>query len=181
MKRFKMLISVLLMIFICMSCTARSIHKKFCYTIEKDSCVYAKIVNDSIAQIISEARTAVCVLKNPNPIDSMRTDSIINIQRKTVLPILQYLFFDPNNFKSNQIVYGNFSSSACITFKASSKKKVHLELDFGLKKWRLLNSHQDIVAIGDMKENNLQFLRFVRLLFPEDITLNLLYNNLNSI
>ena len=50
-----------------------------------------------------------------------------------------------------------------------------------LKKWRLLNSHQDIVAIGDMKENNLQFLRFVRLLFPEDITLNLLYNNLNSI
>ena len=56
-----------------------------------------------------------------------------------------------------------------------------LELDFGLKKWRLLNIHQDIVAIGDMKENNLQFLRFVRLLFPEDITLNLLYNNLNSI
>ena len=57
MKRFKMLISVLLMIFICMSCTARSTHKNFCYTIEKDSCVYAKIVNDSIAQIISEART----------------------------------------------------------------------------------------------------------------------------
>mgnify|MGYP003474483760 FL=1 len=104
MKRFKMLISVLLMIFICMSCTARSTHKNFCYTIEKDSCVFAKIVNDSIAQIISEARTAVCVLKNPNPIDSMRTDSIIKIQRKTVLPILQYLFFDPNNFKSNQIV-----------------------------------------------------------------------------
>ena len=58
---------------------------------------------------------------------------------------------------------------------------MYLELDFGLKKWRLLNSYQDIVAIGDMKENNLQFLRFVRLLFPEDITLNLLYNNFNSI
>lgn len=181
MKRFKMLISVLLMMFICMSCTARSTHKNLCYTIEKDSRVYAKIVNDSIAQIISEARTAACILKNRNPIDSTRNDSTINIQRKKVLPILQYLFFDPNNFKSNQIVYGNFSSSACITFKASSKKKVHLELDFGLKKWRLLNSHQDIVAIGDMKENNLQFLRFFRLLFPEDITLNLLYNNLNSI
>ena len=96
MKRFKMLISVLFMVFVCVSCTARSTHKNFCYTIEKDSCVYAKVVNDSIAQIISEARTAVCVLKNPNPIDSMRTDSIINIQRKTVLPILQYLFFDPN-------------------------------------------------------------------------------------
>lgn len=176
-----MLISVLLMLFICMSCTAHTTHKSFCYTIEKDSCVYTRVVNDSIAQIIRGAKTATCVLNNPTPIDSIRTDSIINIQRRTALPILQYLFFDPNNFKSNQIVYGNFSSSACITFKASSKKIVHLEFDFGLKKWRLLNSNQDIVAIGDMKENNLQFLRFVRLLFPEDVTLNLLYNNLNSI
>ena len=181
MERFKMFTSILLMMFICISCTARSTYKNFCFTMEKDSCVYAKIVNDSIAEIINGAKNAVCVLNNKNPLDSMRTDSVINIQRKTALPILQYLFFDPDNFKSNQIVFGNFSSSACITFKASSKKIVHLELDFGLKKWRLLNCNQNVVAVGDMKENNLQFLRFVRLLFPKDVTLNLLYNNLKSI
>lgn len=180
MKRIKAIMSISLMVFVCISCSAHhSRHTGLNFILEKDSC-YTKVINDSVANIIIGARTIVCELVNKNPVDSIRSDSVKILQRK-ISSIIQYLFFDPYNFRSNQIVYGDFSPSACIIFKATSKRVVYLDLDFGLKKWRLLDYNRNIIAISDMKENNLQFLRFIRLQFPKDITLKLMFDNLTYI
>lgn len=142
-----------------------------------DSTMYAKLLNDSIAGIVLNSNRVTCSLQSLNPIDTIRTDSIRTLP-SDLSTIVKYLFFEPTNFKSNDIVYGNFSSSACYTFRTGNAQVVHLELDFGLKKWKLLDGDKKEVCISDMKNCNLFFLRLTRIIFPTDKTLDLLYNNL---
>ena len=92
--------------------------------------------------------------------------------------VLKYILLDPENHKTNDIVYGLFSSSICYKFNQTKEEYVYIEHDFGLRKWRILNSEKEQLYMGDMKENNLQLLRFSRLVFPDDLTLKILYNNL---
>jgi len=94
--------------------------------------------------------------------------------------ILLYLFFNENNFKGNKTVYGHFIPRAIFKFWARKGKQVFLELDFGLSKWMLLDQNMNKLCVQDMEESNDQMLHFVRLLFPEDKTLDILNKNLKT-
>lgn len=137
------------------------------------------LVSDSIYDIVMNARSITCELQALNPLDTVRKDTVRTLSRK-MIPVVQFLFSDSNNFKSNDIVYGHFSSLACYKFTSSKRRVVFLELDFGLRKWRLLSCDRSVLYTFDMKENYLQFLRLTRLCFPDDLTLELLYNNLTA-
>lgn len=163
--------------FICVSCAVPKRCSSNELVLKSDSTVYVNLLNDSIAGIVLNSNLVVCQLQSLNPIDSIRTDSVRTLP-KNMNAVIKYLFFDPSNFRSNDIVYGRFSSSARYTFKTRHGQILYLDLDFGLKKWRLLDSNGNEICISDMKSSNLFFLRFTRLIFPNDMTLNLLYNNL---
>lgn len=144
---------------------------------KSDSIMYAKLFNDSIANIVLNSSIVTCKLQSINPIDTIRTDSIRTLP-SNVINVLKFLFFDPSNFKSNDIVYGNFSSSVCYSFKTQKDQLLFLYLDFGLKKWKLLDCNKKEICISDMKDSYMLFLRLTRIIFSTDVTLNLLYNNL---
>lgn len=60
---------------------------------------------------------------------------------------------------------------------SKKKRKVNIELDFGLSKWRMVDAAGKLLTQKDMQSNNIQFVRFVRMLFPDDKTLCLLNQN----
>ncbi len=174
---FMKIAAIFMASFAYISCTAHPKSNHSDLIMGKDSIGYSKFLTDSILDIIQDTRYITCKLQALNPVDSVRSDSVKVIPQK-MNAIVLFLFFDSNNFKSNRVVYGHFSSSARFVFKASKKRIVYLEFDFGLRKWRMLDATGKIICISDMEETNLQFLRLVRLLFPRDITLNLMFNNL---
>lgn len=165
----------------CMSCDAspktKMDAKLFFYSQKEDG--YGKVMKDSVASIMFNAKSITCELQSKNPADSLRQDSVVIVPEK-IQPIVQFLFFNKNNFQSSETVYGIFNSWACYKFEARKKQTVYLELDFSLKKWRLLDANKRLICTQDMKENNLQLLHFTRLLFPQDLTLKLLNDNFKT-
>ena len=141
---------------------------------------YGKVVNDSVASIMFNAKNITCELQSKNPADTLRKDSLSVIPAKLHSVVL-FLFFNKDNFKSSDTVYGKFEPWACFKFEAKKKQTVFLELDFSLKKWRLLDSNKKQICAQDMKECSMQFLNFTRLLFPKDMTLKLLNDNLKAV
>lgn len=140
---------------------------------------YGKAIKDSIASIMLNPKSVKCTLQSKNPTDTLRQDTVCVVS-KDFHSVVKYLFFDENNFKSDDVVYGKFIPWACLTFEGKKKQTLYLELDFGLSKWRLLNSEKKQICSRDMKENNKQFLHLVRLLFPQDKTLKVLQENFNA-
>lgn len=144
---------------------------------KNDSAQCINFFNDSIINIIKKSRRIVCMLGVRNPQDSVRLDTIRVLPYKLKI-VLKYLLSDPENYKSNDIVYGNFSSTICYKFYKSKKSYVYVRLDFGLRKMQILDINEKLLCTYDIKENNLQLLRFARTLFSHDLTLKILQNNL---
>lgn len=136
-------------------------------------------LNDSIFKIVRSPREIICVLGCANPIDTLRLDTIRVLPKETY-PVLDFLFWNPTNFESNDIVYGNFRPSVSYIIKERRNKQVTLQFDFGLKKWRILDKDSQVVLGADLKDENLPLLRFTRTLFPKDTTLQLMNKNLIS-
>ena len=114
---------------------------------------YGKVINDSIADIIMNPKLVNCQLVSKNPTDSLRQDTLRTLS-KGMETVLIYLFFNEENFKGNQTVYGNFIPWVRFTFNAKKKRTVYLELDFGLAKWRLLDKDKKVFCMQDMKVQN---------------------------
>ena len=150
------------------------------HIIEQDTLTCVNTSIDSITNIISHFRKVECELQNRNPQDTTRVNS------KKILPrkwneVLRYILLDEDNYKSNDIIFGLFSSFVRYKLYQSKKKYVFVEFDFGLRKWQILDSQKDILFQGDIKENNLQMLRFSRMVFSEDETLKILQDNLKTL
>ncbi len=137
-------------------------------------------LNDSVIKILKRPQVITCVLGTANPVDTARIDTA-RVMPRNLYPVLDFLFWDPSNFVSNDIVFGNFVPSASYIIKGQKSGIVTLEFDFGLKKWRIQDEHSNIILTADMKEEALPLLRLTRIIFPKDITLQLLYENLTSI
>lgn len=158
-----------------MGCTAKNDPNAIFLSQKEDG--YGKVIKDSIASIMLNPKSVTCTLQSKSPTDSLRQDTVC-IVPKDFHTVVKYLFFDERNFKSDDTVYGKFTSWACFTFNGKKKQTLYLELDFGLSKWRLLNSEKKQICSCDMKENNKQFLHLVRILFPNDKTLKILHENI---
>ena len=135
---------------------------------------------DSITEIISHFKRVECELQCGKSYDTT------NVGTKKVLPrkyneVLRFLLLDNDNYKTNEIVYGLFSSSIRYKIIQSRCKYIYAEFDFGLSKWQILDSENKVLFQGDMKENSLQMLRFSRIVFPEDETLKVLQDNLKTL
>lgn len=174
-------LSMLLIVFtMCTSCNASPKDEMRKLFDSQKELGYGKVMKDSVASIIFDAKTVTCELQSKNPADTLRQDTVIKVPEKLVSTLL-YLFSNPDNFQTNDTVFGNFDSWACYKFEAKKKQVVYLEMDFGIRKWRLLDSKKKQICGSDMKENNMQFIYFTKLLFPNDKTLELLNNNLKAI
>ena len=173
-------IGVVLLIFMaCINCHAKSRNKsQYVFQTEKHL-GYGKVLKDSIADMITNAKKVTCQLVAQNPTDSLRNDSICELP-KELTPVAQYLLLDPANYKTNAIVYGIFRPWVSLCFEARKKQRIYAEVDFGLAKWRLLDADMRPICMFDMKENRPQFKRLVRLVFPNDKTLEMLNVNLNN-
>jgi hypothetical protein len=129
---------------------------------------------------MKQPQKITCVLGHANPIDSLRSDTT-KVLSKEMYPIFAFLIGDINNFESNDIVFGNFSPSVNYIINSRRNTQITIQFDFGLKKWRILDTNSNIVLCADLKDENLPILRFTRIIFPTDTTLNLLNQNLTSI
>lgn len=170
---------VLLIFMTCINCHAKSRSKSHSVFQTEKHLGYGNVLKDSIADIITEAKMVTCQLVAKNPTDSLRNDSICELP-KELTPVAQYLFLDPANYKTNATVYGFFRPWVSFCFEAKKKQRIFFEVDFGLAKWRLLDTNMRSICMFDMKENRQQFIRLVRLVFPNDKTLEMLNVNLNS-
>lgn len=148
--------------------------------VEQDTLKCPNIPIDSITNIISHFKRVECELQGKNPQDTVR------VITKKVLPrkyneVLRYILLDDDNYKTNDIVFGLFSSSIKYKIIQSRRKYVYAEFDFGLRKWQILDSNSEVLFQGDIKDNNLQMLRFSRLIFSDDVTLKILQDNLKAL
>lgn len=173
--------SLILSLTMCVSCSAspqKGLNK--IYDANKEN-GYAKMVPDSISNIIFSAKKITAEIQRSHPTDTSVVSDTICVIPSQLKEVMIYLFAHEQNFQSNDVVYGVFNSFVSFKFDTKKKQTVFLELDFGLKKWRLLDCKKELICTADMKDNNMQFLYFTRLLFPQDQTLSLLYNNYNTI
>ena len=148
--------------------------------VEQDTLKCPNMPMDSIINIISHFKRVECELQGKNPQDTVR------VITKKVLPskyneVIRYILLDDDNYTTNDIVFGLFSSSIKYKIIQSRRKYVYAEFDFGLRKWQILDSNSKVLFYGDIKENNLQLLRFSRLIFPDDVTLKILQDNLKAL
>lgn len=141
---------------------------------------FGKALNDSLTSIIFNPKSITCEFHSESLDDTLRHDTVAKVPEELVTTFL-YLFSNPTNFQSNEIVFGHFQTWVSYKIEASKKKTVNIELDFGLRKWRLSDANNKVICVYDMYENNLQFLYFTRLLFPKEKTLALLEANLTAI
>lgn len=132
--------------------------------------------NDSIIRIMQHPKKITCVLGAANPIDSLRSDTT-KVLTKEMYPILDFIFWNPSNFESNDIVFGNFSPSVNYIINSSRHTQITIQYDLGLKKWRILDKDSQIIIVADLKDN-ISILRLTRIIFPEDTTLLLLNSNI---
>lgn len=171
-----MLLTVLL---ICTSCSASAKGDTKIFFESQKEFGYGKVMKDSISSIMLNTKKISCELLSKNPIDTIRLDTIKVVPAK-MQPTVQFLFFNVDNFQSNDTVYAKFIPWARYKFAAKKNQAVYVEFDFSLKKWRLLDASKKQICASDMKENSMQFLYFTILLFPNDPTLNLLSENLKA-
>ena len=174
------LISIAVMSIFYISCNAAPKDGIRDYILSQKDNGYGKVMKDSISDIILNSKKITCELKSQNPTDSLRKDTLC-VLSKSMTNIFHYLFFNEENFKGNKVVYGHFIPWVSFTIKSKNKKVVYLEFDFSLSKWRILDSKKKELYIRDMYECNSEMIRFVRLLFPKDITLKTLNDNLKTI
>lgn len=132
---------------------------------------------DSITNIVCHPQKIVCKLGSQNPVDTVRNDTV-KVLAKKLFPVFDFIFLHPNNFKTNEIVYGNFVPTAIYEIQRNRKQQITLQFDFGLKKWKALDKRGQVLSGGDLNGSNLELLRFTRMLFPNDKSLQLMDNNL---
>ena len=133
-------------------------------------------INDSITDIIANAKKIHCKLISQNQLDTVRAKDTCVIPSK-LMAVVSFLISDPSNFETNEIVYGMFSPTVRYEFEKAKGQTAIVELDFGLKKLRISDSQGSVILMTDMPTTSHQLLRLTRLIFPDDVTLKLLNEN----
>lgn len=135
------------------------------------------LVSDSLINILLKARKVECKLLSQNPSDTTRSTSSKVVPRYYI-NVIKFLLLDQSNYLTNDIVYGLFKPDVSYKFYLPNKDYLYVQLDFGLKKWKILDSDIHELAIADMKNSAYYFLLLTKYLFPNDTTLELLYDTL---
>ena len=159
---------------ICLSCRTQH-HVSYAMFPKQISNLEIKL-NDSITDIIANAKKIQCQLVSQNPLDTVRAKDTCVVPSK-LMPVLSFLISEPSNFKTNEIVYGVFSPTVRYEYEKSKGQTAMVEMDFGLNKLRISDSKGSVILMTDMPTTSHQLLRLTRLIFPDDITLKLRSEN----
>lgn len=128
-----------------------------------------EVMGDSIFSILSSARTTQAIDKSISL--PAGCDSVINLKADAT-NALRFLIGSPENYVSDNPVYGLFNPSIIYIFR-DGNRQISALFDFGLKKWGIADKSGKILFTRDLKSNEL--LRFSRQLFPCDPLLESIY------
>lgn len=122
----------------------------------------SSFMGDSIFSIFTSARSATAVNKSISL--SNTTDTTV-ILKPDATATLRFMIETPDNYLSDNPVYGLFNPSVIYIFK-SGKKEISVVFDFGLEKWGISDEAGKLLFTRDLRNNDI--LRFSRHIFPTD-------------
>lgn len=134
-------------------------------------------ISDSLLAQITRAHKIECRILSISPCGTINPFPSYRLPNKYRY-IVKFLFRDPSNFFTDKVVYGKFHPDVCFIFYVTCGKYVIYQLDFGLKKWKLLDSNSQELCTADMGVSFYYFLNLLKELFPNDTTIRLLFDTL---
>lgn len=126
-----------------------------------------KNLNDSISGIMLNARTVKISTLSPDS-----ATATLNLKH-TQSFLLKYLLTSASDYKTNHIVYGMFSPEISIKMVVCKHKYVEVQLDFGLKKIRIIEKNRQ--QTFDLQ--SMELVRFCKMIFPENPHIDSFYKD----
>lgn len=156
------------------SCSTKSSKSQKAKKVSKmtyDNSTFDNAVGDSIQTIIMSAKVTAMLTTT----DSLKAQPMQLILSREDAQVLRFLVSDPQMFIENVQSYGIVMPQVRYLFEKSKSEKVEVGLDFGLRKWILVDGTGKIVKQYALAKNDL--LRFSQNLFPSDELITNLYNS----
>lgn len=159
------------------SCSTKSSKSQKAKKVSKmtyDNSTFDNAVGDSIQTIIMSAKVTAMLTTT----DSLKAQPMQFVLSREDAQVLRFLVSDPQMFIENVQSYGIVMPQVRYLFEKSKSEKVEVGLDFGLRKWILVDGTGKIVKQYALAKNDL--LRFSQNLFPSDELITNLYNSSNN-
>lgn len=128
-------------------------------------------VGDSIQTILTYSKVTVMLMTT----DSLKAQPIHLALSREDTQVLRFLVSDPQMFIESVQSYGVVMPQVKMLFEKSKPEKVEIGLDFGLRKWILVDSSGKVIKQFALAKNDL--LRFSHYLYPDDEFITNLYNS----
>ena len=128
-------------------------------------------VGDSIQTIMMSGKVTVMLTTT----DSLKARPILLALSREDTQVLRFLVSDPQLFIESVQSYGAVMPQVRVLFEKSKSEKVEVGLDFGLRKWILVDGTGKVVKQYALAKSDL--LRFSHSLFPKDELITNLYNS----
>lgn len=132
---------------------------------------FCKAVGDSIQNIMASGKATVMLTTT----DSLKARPLQFALSREDAQVLRFLVSDPHMFVEDVPIYGVVMPQVRLHFEKSKSEKVEVGLDFGLRRWILVDGAGKIVKQYAMSKCDL--LRFSHYLFPNDELITNLYNS----
>ena len=132
---------------------------------------FGNAVGDSIQTIMMSGKVTVMLTTT----DSLKAHPILAALSREDTQVLRFLISDPQMFMESTQNYGVVMPQVRLLFEKSKSEKVEVGLDFGLRKWIMVDAAGKVVKQYALAKSDL--LRFSHNLFHDDELLTNLYNS----
>ena len=155
------------------SCTTKTLKvskakkaSKMVYT----NAVCDQAVGDSIQTILMSGKVTVMLTST----DSLKAQPQQLILSREDTQVLRFLVSDPQMFTEDIPNYGVIIPQVRVLFEKSKSEKIELGIDFGLRKWILVDGAGKVQKQYALRKHDL--LRFTHYLYPNDELITNRYN-----
>lgn len=131
---------------------------------------FEKSIGDSIQTIMMSGKATVMLMTT----DSLKNQPLQVALSREDIQVLRFLVSDPKMFTEDIPNYGVIMPQVKILFEKSKSEKVEMALDFGLRKWVLIDGTGKELKRYALAKYEL--LRFAHCIFPNDEMITNLYN-----
>lgn len=156
------------------SCSAKSTKipkaKKVSKLVYADS-NFEKKVGDSIQTILMSGKVIVMLTTT----DSLKVHPQQQVLSREDTQVLRFLVSDPKMLTEDIPNYGVLMPQVEFIFEKSKSEKVEIRIDFGLRKWILVDGTGKVQKQYALVK--LDLLRFVHYIYPNDELITNLYNS----
>lgn len=131
---------------------------------------FDQAVGDSILTILMSGKVTVMLTTT----DSLKAHPRQLILSREDTQVLRFLVSDPQMFTEDIPNYGVVMPQVRVLFEKSKSEKVEIGIDFGLRKWILVDGAGKVQKQYALPK--LDLLRFTHYLYPNDELITNLYN-----